>query len=280
MTTAIFPHSNSVDIKSVNNKFIWQSANGEDTTPKKMIRHECLDFILSHHNNLPGRYFGLAGINWTFERMLWAKRPTQFDYVSVERSWPVLVSSVPNMPGRRRRMCSIEMNNKTHYGYESEDAKIWCTTTSEMMLGPKKNNGWKRPSKEQRRSFRKNSTAWTAVWLDYSSQLCDEISFSLRRLAQRIDAFAPVVPAIISYMVGRESHQYTEAINAFGSRERLVSVGLNLSRVNRDGFQRAFKTVKTSRYIGIGGVSMEVVMGIFVYQKNILPNLVKESLNG
>ena len=248
------------------NTFISRELLAENEAVKQPQRDAVLAYILDNHARRRMVFAGLPGVRWAFERMLdEAREPAHNRFIGMERNFTLLKSSLSYMPGGVVKPLDERILNGWITGWRTDRATgVWSQTSAVMGPGRKDKGG---PSIRQRWS--KLFKHWTAAWLDFSSQLCDEVVKSLQRVDSHCDAQTEVVPVAITLMLARELPETTADMNLVAGpgastlekRAALVSAILNSRRY------RSFERDLCWDYTSVGGVPMGVITGRMILRK-------------
>lgn len=241
----------------------WSKHDDEDTPGKRDQRDRILRHLLDHQQ--PGRQLRLLsmpGRTWAFEHLL-LKEWEYASFVGIEWDWSTMEQGAPFMPrkkGEGTHRYTIPLGAGDLHGYETSLARWIHTPASSFVRISRKvlkhsphvhSNDY---TKAHCRQFSADFKGNTAIWLDFTSQMCTEIETALPRLGGFALKGMEDVPVAVSMMMARDG--LGDEKDPVGPRAiRLVEL-LNSSRFRR------FIPKDAWSYMG-SGAPMITVTGLY-----------------
>ncbi len=202
---------------------------------KEDQRQSVLKFLLSHHHQEEFCLLSLPDEKWTFERLVECS-VEKSRFLGLQWSWMHLERGLSWMPGGRTNLFEEEIQIGKIRGYYNDKSRIvFCHASGFISLsgldvrGYERGNGGKGTNKDKRYRFNKKYRRNTAVWLDFTSQICTEIDRTMGRLGYWL-ALRDEVPVCISFLAARDN------MNSDDQRVESITKALN-----RDGKYRTFQ---------------------------------------
>lgn len=253
----------NVENRQLANTFIRRELDGENELVKMPQREKVLEFILRYQDRSHlVRCFGLPGIRWGFENMLFSCLGSRCRFVGVERNYTVLRKSLVEMPGRGR--CYEQMENKRGAvlrGFCSGLASVfWCSCSHFMRFG-----GKCCLSKKEYPVFASRFRQFTCAWLDFSSSIDEEIVNCCKMLEFHVHEKQDWFPFAVTFQIGRERAWVSEAKDVVAPGEDTLESRVTLIRAAFESNRfRCVKVVDAWKYLSTGGCSMGVMQGLLV----------------
>ena len=242
-------------------------SNGYGQSEAKQVERErVMKFILSYFSRESDflRLLSLPGFDWTFEQMLQSER-RRVQFVGLERSCSAYARS-------RRAICRGLFSESVERA-QLQDRTIpygrGNVVYSRIAANGKRNGKCGTRSTRSNRLLLMDSATYTsmlvtdygasmqekkefvdkfyrrsAVWLDFTSQLCNGVEQTLRWLPLCLDHYREAVPVVVTVMNARDAY-----CGAQSRIERICEV------------QPEFAPIDHWTYVGKGGTSMLTVCG-------------------
>lgn len=232
-------------------------ANEEKKQPERLL-------ILDYFSTFKGIEFptllSMPTIHWSFESQLLQRIP-QCKFVALDWSWKAIGHGRGYMPKTDDKGSSFGKLNNVMNGeieFVSTNIAHWIHMSASGFLSIDDGDMKSGSAKERfKKTFRRNSY----VWLDFTSQLCEEVRVSLQGLANFLDPRAIRIPVAVTFMAARDNHTSHE------DRVKEVTLLLNAGAANK----RAFVMEEWRTYVH-GMIPMLTVMGSMNLIKNHSPN--------
>lgn len=240
--------------------YAMRQMTDEDCPAKQRCRTAVFDHIMKYRERRWFRLLSLPSANWSFERMI---HPTiegnMPAFVACERDPSVFGASAVMMPGMRRISGQMELRHGTIDFLRSECAKIaMCDLSTLMGIGRGRH-----VSKWAKANFRDLWQNVTAVWLDFTCQLCREIEDCVPRLSSWCDMKTPTVPVALTFMGARETPDIGNKLYLLG--EDRIGYAKRLLAYQR---HRTFIDDGHFEYVSSSGTPMVTVLGRLVSKEN------------
>lgn len=162
---------------------------------KEECRRQVIDFILDNHAPMSMRFLGFPGVRWAAERMLDAEFSGPRYFVGVEREIGVVRKGMGWMPGTRATWFTRNLKPIRVDGVSTDRAAILNMEMRDFCLV--RNSDLFQGHEQMRRQF-------TAIWLDFTCMLCQDMVFILPRLSMLCRFEEDRIPIAITFMKGRE----------------------------------------------------------------------------
>lgn len=157
-------------------------------------------FLLAHTGARHGmRLLSLPGRWWTLERELAKELNAQC--VGFEWNLETLIRGRPYMPGKRPHEITHEFLDGQILAYaRSQSTALHCNVGHFLSLRRLETSYNRRTWKE----FILRFGRYSAVWLDYTSQICEEVRLGLQNLGRHLARKRKCIPVAISVMACRD----------------------------------------------------------------------------
>jgi hypothetical protein len=248
------------------NTYLQGICEGADSEGKiearKLVRAHLLDEFCSSGKF---RLLSLPGARWRFETDLkvhFAQNQiaTRFEVVAFERNTTVLHAARPYMiraRGREPGWATFSFpDRRIDYALTNRSCCAHMDVNDFLHLKDAlEANG------KQAVACRTVFQRWTAVWLDYTSQICAPIESALPRLGSGLSRVADKVPVAVTVMASREDPEITARMQALRmSRADYIAFLLDRSE------KHTFRATKEHTYASESNgrpVPMLTVFGVF-----------------
>lgn len=239
-----------------NDGFARRELEYVDDPAKDDCRARVLSHILRYHGSHPLRLLSFPGLRWTFERQLDSVRGGGNYFIGLERDPIIAARSVQWMPGTRRQLIREQLTIGELEVVVSSRARLMYVDCETFFHIGRKQIG----SREGRAKWRNAYRLWSAIWLDFTGNLCFGVEKCLQRLATH-SLISAKVPIAITVFKGRESRDITTKLNVFyASRAEYIEALLDAPRPDWPG---RFMTDGTFEYKSAAGATMLTVLGHF-----------------
>lgn len=223
---------------------------------KVACRRRVADFILAHHDTGRLRLFSFPSAHWRFEHLIDTEHTTRSgakcEFVGVEQDIGIVRESLKWMPGEKTRLFDRGFRQMKFAGACSNRAWLVhmdCATFVRLgqrgVVDARDKCTW--------HTYRH----WSAVWLDFTGQLSQEIELTLPKIGAGCSEECPDVPIAVTILSGREPRHIGQKLAALDAkREEYVAALLDSGR------HRNFHVKETFEYVSGPGSTMLTVMGI------------------
>lgn len=224
---------------------------------KQPVRDLVANYFTSvHHPKRPMRLFSLPSANWNFESQIGYMHRDATNFIAVERNIGIMRAGLRYMPGRGRMWSDELFDLKC---VSSDTASVMHSTTS-VFFGLGRDP--KFPTNGLRKEWFKKWRNLTAIWLDFTGQLCREIELTLPDVMYSLSQGSAEIPVAVTVMKAREMSDISNKLFALdtdraGYIQRMLDVGKHRSFVV-DGIHEYQSSVP-----------MLVVLGKFVYRNSL-----------
>lgn len=234
---------------------------------KLSMRSVILEHFLTNHDPiLPAIVLSMPSVTWDFEKEFRKEVMSKCNSIGIHRKsrfiafennvkiWNLSSASMP----KKAKATTVS------YRYESDKVNFQYYTTNTSKLLFSDINSFLQINKSffheeaKFNRFNQKFGKYTAVWLDYTSQLNDQMVKGLRGLDNFLSVSVKEIPFAITFMGQRESSRLVESVLGAvdGNREKAVEFFLS------NMLKHEFKVSKTITYQS-NGVTMVNVIGIF-----------------
>lgn len=228
---------------------------------KNAQREAVADFLIKHHHQPNVKLLSFPGAEWSFERGLAQIRQVQV--VGLERSWSVYAKSRRAMlakAGKVKPGCEGLQDRSMRYGNslitysrcpaqrKSTGIHTRATRSHRLILMDAETYATVLTTDYGAKSYEKlefyqRFAGRSAVWLDYTCQLCPSVLRTLSAI--QINCLPVEVPFVVTVLAGRDSWHGTEA--------RIMAM---------EHAQPLWKCLDTYTHTSINGARMLTAMGI------------------
>lgn len=254
-----------IDVRLRNSPFQSREHNRENDQ-KEAQRLLVLDHIVKNHSiRHRMRFLGLPSEHWSFEHLLSRESVVDVQFIGVEASWSVVERSRPYMPGRTRpKFFRESFKNGEFTGFFNDRSRILSADLSSFLRCGR----WDMEKKKQRKRWCQLYKSNTAAWLDFTSNICQDVCSCLKMLDRYVSMDCEKVPLCVSVMVGREPPGITAAMTLVPSSDPYEKRALFVKEMMEVGRYRRFEMTgfKDFPSSGDSNVRMLLVMGNLVHK--------------
>lgn len=243
---------NADELRRGDHGFNLRESESSDDPVKQEQRERVCDFLVSNHPMPHLRLLSFPAEKWRFEYLIsdrFGEGCSRF--VGIEWNWRTALRSSWFMPGGPSRELTVRLAEGYISGFETDFARLlYCHAGSFLALS-RTDRELPGLAPRQKKYYRKILSSRykrnTAVWLDFTSNICTETKRAMAHVGSHCDRNRPSVPVAVTLMIGRD---------IVTDRDKAVCELLNQSK------WREFELLDSWRYTGDGGALMGTWCGL------------------